>query len=134
MPSDVALGDRPPEPDDQLSVHVLRQTDTVVLAVAGELDMLTAAQVEAAVVDALVDPPRVLIVDLTGVTFLASAGLTVLVEASRHASERTRFGVVAADRITRRPLEITGLYEAFAVYASRADALAGADPSTVESQ
>jgi anti-anti-sigma factor len=125
MSHDVELGDEAARPADQLTIGVVRQDRTVILEVAGELDMLTAPQLETAAAEVLADHPQVLIIDLTGVRLLASAGLSVLVHASRLAAEDTRFGVVATGRVTRWPLDITGLGEVFAIYETRADALAG---------
>ena len=46
-----------------------------VLAVGGEIDMVTAPQFEKAIDDVLADDPATLVIDLTEVTFLASVGL-----------------------------------------------------------
>ncbi|OOK71032.1 STAS domain protein [Mycobacterium kansasii] len=54
----------------------------VVLAVSGEVDMLTAPQLAEAIQTALAAGPPALIVDLSKVDFLASAGMTVLVTAN----------------------------------------------------
>ena len=53
----------------------------VVFTVAGTVDWATAAQLADAVFTAVSAEPAVLVVDLTGVTFLSSAGLAVLVDA-----------------------------------------------------
>jgi anti-sigma B factor antagonist len=99
--------------------------DVQVVVVEGEVDALTAPQVVEAVDSALAQQPRVLVVDLSGVDFLASAGLSALVEGHNKAGEGGRFRVVAAGPATRRVLELTGLTDQLAVFASRADALAG---------
>jgi len=103
---------------------VEQHDDALVLVVVGDIDALTAPEVAKAVDDALGKQPAVLIVDLSNVDFLASAGLAVLVETHRKAGDSTRFRVVATRPSTRRPLEITGLTDELAVFASRDDALA----------
>jgi anti-sigma B factor antagonist len=82
---------------------------TVVLAVSGELDMLTAPRLEEAIATAVGKEPEAMIVDLTRVSFLASAGINALV-AAHHVNARTRqFGVVAVGVSVRRPLILMGI-------------------------
>lgn len=106
-----------------VTVRVERTADAVVLAVAGEVDMATAPQVHDAVLRALEERPSVLVIDLDGVGFMGSAGLAVLVEAQAQAAEQTRLRIVAAGTETLRPLQVTGLIQPLAVYATRDDAL-----------
>jgi anti-sigma B factor antagonist len=95
----------------------------VVASVSGELDMLTAPRLRSVVTAELADC-TVLVIDLTGVSFLGSAGRAVLVEAS-HAAERRQVAlrVVATGRTVRRPLEITGLDEVLTTFPTRDDAV-----------
>ncbi|MBW4721096.1 STAS domain-containing protein [Saccharothrix obliqua] len=95
-----------------------------VVAVGGEIDMLTAPELRTSVLGRL-DSGDTLVLDLSGVSFLGSAGLAVLVEASQHAKRRgTEFRVVAVERAVTRPLAATGLGEVFSVHGSVAEALA----------
>jgi anti-anti-sigma factor len=103
-----------------------RHAEAIVLAVAGEIDLLTAPQLEQAVLSALDERPPVLIIDLLEVTFLASTGMSTLVKAYQKATSQTRLRVVATGSVTLRPLELTGLTPPLAVYPSR-DAAIGAD-------
>jgi anti-sigma B factor antagonist len=95
----------------------------VVATVSGEVDMLTAPSLRAVVTAELADC-AVLVLDLSGVGFLGSAGLAVLVEAS-HEAERhqVELRLVAAGRSVRRPLEITGLNEVLTTFPTRDDAV-----------
>jgi anti-sigma B factor antagonist len=104
-----------------------------VLAVAGEIDMLTAPQFEEAIDDVLADDPQALIIDLTEVTLLASAGLRLLATANqrfvlatgrRRSDESGGFAVVAGAPATISPIELTDLNEAFDLYPSLGHALA----------
>lgn len=95
-----------------------------VLAVSGEVDMLTAPQLRAAALPRL-DADGTLVLDLSGVSFLGSAGLAVLVEASQQAKRRgSEFRVVAVERAVTRPLAATGLGEVFSVFTSVEQAVA----------
>ncbi|MGH3951810.1 MAG: STAS domain-containing protein [Pseudonocardiaceae bacterium] len=101
------------------------QGRATVLAVAGEIDMLTAPRVEEALMLALESRPETLVVDLTDVRFLGSAGLAALIGAQRKAGKQIGFRVVAAGTATSRPLHVTGLDQQFVVYPSREQALNG---------
>lgn len=52
---------------------------TVVLCCRGVLDMLTAPVLERHIATALAKKPAAMIIDLTGVDFLASAGMGILI-------------------------------------------------------
>jgi anti-anti-sigma factor len=55
-----------------------RSDGTPVLTVSGEIDMSNAGELEAALADAAGDDGHALLVDLSAVEYLDSAGLTVL--------------------------------------------------------
>ncbi|MFC6088412.1 anti-sigma factor antagonist [Saccharothrix lopnurensis] len=100
----------------------------VVVAVSGEIDMLTAPQLRADVLPRL-DAGDTVVLDLSGVSFLGSAGLAVLVEASQHGKRRgSAFRVVAVARAVIRPLAATGLGEVFSVFESVDRALGADEP------
>ncbi|MGY2067235.1 STAS domain-containing protein [Blastococcus sp. SYSU DS0619] len=82
------------------------------LTAAGEIDCTSAPQVRA-VLDRLVDAaPQEIVVDLTAVTFLDSAGLCALAATHRRAvAAGGRLRVLAATRAVIRPLQITGLWD-----------------------
>lgn len=96
----------------------------VVISASGVLDMLTAPQLEASVTAALAKNPSTMIIDLTDVDFLASAGMAVLVAARDRAEGNTGFGVVASGPATSRPLTLVGLAERIGLYPTLAEARA----------
>jgi anti-sigma B factor antagonist len=104
-----------------MRVGLRRDGAAAVLAVSGEVDMATAPRLRRDVLAALRDAPEALVLDLTGVTFLGSAGLTVLVEARRSAGTALR---VAAGHAARRTIEVAGLTALFSVHPTVAAALA----------
>lgn len=113
-------------PQDLLQVTAHHAERAVVLAVAGEIDLLSAPVLGGEVTTALAGAPELLVIDLSEVSFLASIGITVLLEARREAGSGTRVRVVAPeDGVVNRTLRLTGLHEALAVAATRDDALAG---------
>ncbi|HEY0812877.1 MAG TPA: STAS domain-containing protein [Pseudonocardia sp.] len=96
------------------------------LKVEGEIDTLTADDLDRGCEQLLAAPSDVLVIDLSHVTFLASSGLAVLIRAAHQAGER-RLRLVTAARAVRRPLEITGSEQLFDLYADRAAAMTQAD-------
>jgi anti-anti-sigma factor len=113
-------------PQDLLRVTAHDSGGAVVLAVAGEVDLLTAPVLSEGITDALAGAPELLVIDLSDVSFLASIGMTVLLEARREAGTATRVRVVAPeDGVVNRTLGLTGLHETLAVTTTRDDALTG---------
>ncbi|WP_410606617.1 STAS domain-containing protein [Amycolatopsis sp. lyj-109] len=113
-------------PQDLLRVTAHDADGAVVLAVAGEVDLFSAPVLGDAVTTALADAPELLVIDLSEVSFLASIGITALLEARREAGTATRVRIVApAGGVVNRTLELTGLHEALAVTTTRAAALTG---------
>ncbi|MFC4948538.1 STAS domain-containing protein [Pseudonocardia sp. GCM10023141] len=118
--------------DDALGVDLRLSTtttidDTVIVAAAGEVDMVTVPQLHAAVFEVLnSDPvPGRLVLDLHDVTFLSSAGLGLMVEIAGTAEARNiSLAVVAGTPVLVRPLEVTGLAERFALFDDLPAALA----------
>jgi anti-sigma B factor antagonist len=101
-----------------------RVGEVAVVAAAGVIDMLTAPKLEDALRTAVGNKPEGLIVDLTAVEFLASAGMGVLVAAHDAKDDGTRFCVVADGPATSRPLKLVGIADIVPLYATLDDALA----------
>jgi anti-anti-sigma factor len=115
-----------PTADELLRLESYRCGEAVVVVVAGEIDMLTAVRMQDSLMAQLSPRPELMVVDLEGVGFLGSMGLTALALTDRVAREQdVELRVVATSRATLRPLEITGMSSDLPVYASRDEALAG---------
>lgn len=100
-----------------LEITVNRIYDLAILAVRGEVDLVTAPQLTECIDAVLAESvPAALIIDLTGVSFLASLGMTVLVKASEHVGKSARFVVVADGPATSRPLIMMGLDQIITLY------------------
>ncbi|WP_246632659.1 STAS domain-containing protein [Pseudonocardia nigra] len=87
--------------------------DARVMHVVGEIDTLTAPILRSRLEEQLADVP-LLVLDMSEVSFLGSAGLAVLV-AARDEAERRRhqLRLVLGSRIVTRALEATGLLGLF---------------------
>lgn len=96
------------------------------IVVSGELDAAEAADVEAAAVGLLTGGTTAVVVDLGGVRYFGSRGLTALLRVQQ-AAVRSGVGlrVVTGEgnRPVIRPLTITGLDRELAVYPTLAAAL-----------
>ncbi|UOX90277.1 STAS domain-containing protein [Amycolatopsis sp. FBCC-B4732] len=106
------------------SVALEDRDGTAVLRVDGALDLALAPKLRRLVERAARSRPASLVIDLTDVTFLASAGMAELVRAHRAQTAAAPLRVVASGRITLRPLELTRLTDELAIYSSLSEALA----------
>jgi anti-sigma B factor antagonist len=104
-------------PVEYLDVRRRDVGGVTVLTVHGDLDGLTAPELTTAITNVLETRAAGLIVNLSMVDFLASAGLTALIGGAQAAvAAAKRFGVVVGGPITRRPIEITCVDEIIPVY------------------
>jgi anti-anti-sigma factor len=113
-----------PRPGSLSLVTRWPESDVAVLAVAGDLDMLTAPQLAEALQELLDRHPRILVADLSGVEFLGSAGLAVLVTAHERVEAPKALRIVASARETQRAFSMTGLNDLLDIYPSGDAALA----------
>lgn len=115
--------------DDALEVRTTQSgREVATLSVEGEIDTLTTPRLESAVAGLLTGPGDSFVVDLSGVTFLGSRGLAVLIRGAHRAGERgARLRLVTATRAVRRPLEITGSDQLFDLYTDLDAATGDAD-------
>jgi anti-sigma B factor antagonist len=96
---------------------------SVVVSLAGELDLYNAPQLRTALLAECAAAPDRLVVDLSGVEFIDSTALGVLIEARTRLDNRRAFLLAAPGLETRRALEISGLDRHFTVHQSVSEAL-----------
>ncbi|MCE3552153.1 STAS domain-containing protein [Pseudonocardia sp. RS11V-5] len=99
------------EPGGGIELYLCRGGERIrVLAVRGEIDAAEATAFQDAAID-LVRTAKVLVVDLSGVRFLASRGLAALVRAQRAADAlgATLAVVTGGSRVVLRPMQVTGV-------------------------
>jgi anti-anti-sigma factor len=107
------------------SVRTDNNDAAAVLRVVGEVDLVTAPELEESIKRELERRPEVLVVDLSGVSFLASVGMSVLIATNQQIGDATRLRLVATGNATLRPMELTGIAAEFSIYRSLDEALAG---------
>ncbi len=95
-----------------------RANGAVVVSLAGELDLYNANAVRDVLLECCAESPDRLIVDLSGVKFIDSTALGVLIEARTRMPNRRGFLLAAPGLETRRALEISGLDRHFSVHES----------------
>jgi anti-sigma B factor antagonist len=99
---------------DQLAVEARRNRRTALVALRGELDLLTVSKV-AEVLDGLelrADGLRHVVLDLRGLTFMDVLGLKELIRQNEYArSNRHNLAVVRGTAAIQRVLELTGVEE-----------------------
>lgn len=95
-----------------------------VLAAIGTIDLLTAPQFQQHVNLAVSRQPAALIIDLSRVDFLGSAGIGVLINTYNQVGEMP-YAVVADGPATSRPLHILSIDAFIGIYRTVADAIVG---------
>lgn len=112
-----------------LEIDVTRHGAVTILSVRGEIDLTTAPHLTESIGSAIGEASSsAIVVDLTSVEFLASVGMTVLIEASRLVGTSTTFAVIASGPSTARPLTVMGLDQTFAIYPDLDTAVAALAP------
>jgi anti-sigma B factor antagonist len=100
---------RMPRPE-HIPLHHERDGTRHALSAEGELDLLSAAGLEAAVVRLCAEGAQEIVVDLHRVDFVDSAGIRALVVSRRHCEERgCDFSLARVQPPARRLFEVTGL-------------------------
>ncbi|WP_245607273.1 STAS domain-containing protein [Pseudonocardia spinosispora] len=108
---------------DAYTLDVSEHEGTRVLSATGEIDIISAPALRAALLPAL-EAAESVVLDMSGVNFLGSSGLAVLVEARDQAQRSSgELRLVCSSRIVLRALEATGLRELFEISPDLATAL-----------
>lgn len=104
-------------PEDRIQITVEQAAPNVaVLHVTGDLDLFTTNMLHDRLWPQLGPPNSAVVLDLSGVDFLGSAGLSELVAANDTAAKQdVRLILVATGRAVLRPLEIIGLRGMFRI-------------------
>jgi anti-sigma B factor antagonist len=104
---------------DPVQLRTVRPApDCVVLSVAGEVDLVTAPDIETALIRELDGGATRIVVDLSGVTFFGSLGLAVLIRTVTGAEERSVELRLVANQLALRTMELTSTAEVFSLYPS----------------
>jgi anti-sigma B factor antagonist len=111
---------------DLLTVDMDARGSAVVVSVRGELDLATVPMLREQLesVHEISPVPSPLVVDLSGLTFIGSAGLALLVDLNNQCVERgVLLALVATGSVVPRAIQVTALDQVFSVHASVDEAL-----------
>lgn len=109
----------------QVSVSFLRRSVCAIARLRGDLDTAATPALRERLLGLLGPGVRLLVIDLSGVSFCDAAGLAMLVSTQRRAAARRITVRLAAPRPqTAKLLRITGLDRSLTVCTTLADALA----------
>lgn len=99
----------------------------VVVHAAGEIDLVSSSKLDD-LLDELLSPPTTpghLVIDLTGVTFLGSVGLSLLVKNDQRLRDAGGgLSVVTGNRLVARAISMTGLTEKLTLFDTLDEAVA----------
>jgi anti-sigma B factor antagonist len=99
-----------------LVVDVTREGGTATVRIEGEVEFATAPRLRATLLDLAQEGANPVVVDLAGVSFLDSAGISLLIQAKKRlASEGSDLVLRAPQNNIRRVLEISGVTELFRI-------------------
>jgi anti-sigma B factor antagonist len=112
--------------DDLISTSVAYHHAIAVLAVSGEIDLASAPAVEYAIAEVLAENPPSLIIDLSGVQFLGSPGVRILVAAREKFVDEDCFSVVAQGPMTSRIIQLLDLDRVLSLQETLEEALSTA--------
>ena len=97
----------------------------LLVRLSGEIDIATTDFASESIRAAVAPPARLVLIDVSDVSFCSSAGLGNLVEARNLAGEHNiTLALVGVGRPIDRPLEVTGLGAQFRIFATVPEALA----------
>ncbi|HEX4721837.1 MAG TPA: STAS domain-containing protein [Pseudonocardiaceae bacterium] len=110
----------------ELTARAEERDGVMVVTLAGELDMSTEARAGDVLTNA-VARGLPLVLDMTGLRFFSSAGLTLLARLDQNRRESSLDVRLAGDqRVVVLPLELTGMRNLFPIHSSLDEALAAA--------
>ena len=110
-------------PRRKLTLKLDKRDAATILHVEGDIDLATVPPLRDAAFAELEGGPAVLVLDFSGVGFLASAGLSALTALLDAAEPRTKLRIVAGP-IAYRAIEFSGLATELSVFSTLDDALA----------
>jgi anti-anti-sigma factor len=112
---------------DLLTVDIGTRGSAVVVAVRGELDLATVPVLRERLdsLDEVSTSPSPLVVDLSALTFIGSAGLALLVDLHNKCKERDiPLALVVTGSVVPRAIQVTALDQVFSVYGTVDEAIA----------
>jgi anti-sigma B factor antagonist len=100
-----------------LTIEVMSAPDAHTIVLTGEADLQGVPEVEAALKDALDGEPRLIVIDLSNLTFIDSSGLHTLVTAHELCRARGHeLRIIPGPANVQRLFELTGMNDVLPLY------------------
>jgi anti-sigma B factor antagonist len=117
-------------------VRYEREEETVVALLTGEIDMSNATSVRQQIAESITPDDDAVIIDMSQLSFIDSAGLHAMIELGTVLDERRQQLLLClpSKSTIRRAIEIIGLPHAVSVYADRGEAMEAVRASAMESR
>jgi anti-sigma B factor antagonist len=97
---------------EQLQIDSRRESDRIVVTLAGELDMANAPLLQESIQSPELADTKTVVLDLQGLTFLDSTGLRIILAAREQCWRRGQeFAVTPGSQQVQRLLSVTGVGE-----------------------
>lgn len=114
-----------------MKTEVRHETDVTVVAVTGSVDALTAAEMAGILVNQIAEGRVNLVVDLTGLEFMSSAGLRTLLGAVKETrSNGGDLRIASSNPGIDKVLKMSGFHNIAKVFTSSTEAVASFVPQT----
>ncbi len=97
--------------DVPLRIDTISRHGSLVLVVAGELDIATSPRLDEALARALATDAASIVIDLSAVSFIDSTGLHVLIRYTRAPAGRARVSLTRPSAQARRLFELSGMLD-----------------------
>lgn len=111
-----AAVDRPPAEDAAEAIEVRTGPERTIVTVRGDVDAVSAPALRDALAAAIDGDPGTVRIDMAGVTFLDSVGISVLVASFNRAEDAgVAFELMSVPPSSRRVLEITRLTDVLTI-------------------
>ncbi len=95
-----------------------------IASLSGRIDSSNASELESHISQALSDQDKALLMDLTDLSFMSSAGLRVVLKQAKAYTPPKVFSIFGISDLMKEILKISGLDQIVDIYSSREDALA----------
>ena len=111
----------------EMDCRASRDGNAVVVEVEGRIDGATAGDLESSMMAEIEETDKVVVCDLSGVSYVSSAGLrAILVVAKRLSKQAVEFSICGLNGPVAEVFHISGFDRIFKVYEKREEALAEA--------
>lgn len=109
-----------------MEIKTINREDATIVSIAGRIDTGTAPELEQVINREIENGHRKLLLDFSGVLYISSGGLRVLLATAKKLRNPTdRFALCSLGSEVHKVLKLAGFTTIFSIYPSEGEALAG---------